>query len=1280
MKSFRSAPLAASIALLVFGAGLGSANAQALPSDASQRLGQPMLAATSAATMPSRFVRVPAAQGGALGRLALSPRYQADYGSFRWLELDESDYQTLVASGAGFQEEPASGQLQINRFRFDPRVDGEPPVGQRTAGAGEGAGFRLVQFRGPVKSEWLGELERSGLEPLQYYPGNAYLVWGEPQALARAESLSFVRWQGQVHPAYKPSQSLDRRNGMIRNVDVMFYGEAFVDSTLAAIEKAGGRVLNHYPAQPDRKFFNAIVELPSDAIAAVADIDNVLWMGFQDSQPIFDDEMSVQIQAGNHPGGVPVVGYENHLVDLGFDGTGVTWAIIDSGIDYDHADLAGRIVGGYSFPGACNPAGQPGSDCSGGGHGTHVAGIVAGDATLGLTDTNGFLYGLGVAPGAGLFAMNSLSASAWPPSGGWQEHSKRAVLGGAIGTNNSWTTGEGTNHGYQASERTHDIMARDGNFDTAGVAEPFIQVFSAGNSGTSGLTAPKEAKNVIVTASSRNYRVGSVEDISSFSSRGPAADGRQVPTIAAPGEQIASARNDTGGSCTGGSSDIGGTGSPARYSYCSGTSMASPHAAGAVVLLTEWWRSVNAGATPSPAMAKALLVNNAIDMAGNTAARWNTLEGWGRVNITNIIQPGVPAEYWDQTEVLTATGQTHQVTVGVADPGKPVRITLAWTDAPGAAGANPALVNNLDLSVADGATTYLGNVFSGGWSSTGGTADNRNNLENVFIQNPSGAALTITVAATSLAGDGVPFSGTATDQDFALVCTNCALAPDFTLATSPLAQDICAPDSASYAIDVGQVLAFGNPVSLSVSGEPAGATASLSLTSVTPPGSSTLTIANTAAAAAGSYTLSIDGTATGGTPKTSTVALNLFSAVPAAAGLATPANGATGVSVTPSLTWGAATQAATYTIQIATDAGFGNIVATTSGLAATQWSAPLLSPFTTYYWRVKADNTCGEGGWSNSFTFTTGNPPFPQPYCDVTFPSAVEPITLVDFAGINNTSSAVVGGSPPLENFTAIQGNVQVGGIYAMTVKGNTYGNYSTPVRVYIDWNKDGNFANDATEGYTIGTLTNSTGTDTKQVTANITVPTTALPGATRMRVVKKYSTAADPCNNSGYGQAEDYTLVVGTGEPGITVVPAALGSSQATDVSTSHPLTITNTGGAVLNWVIGEADASVGGVPVPSMAGGNPGDHSFLGGGGACSTPSDAPWLNVTPASGATTVGASSVVAVVLDSASLAPGSYDASLCVTSNDPTNPLVVVPVSLTVEAPPQPEIFGDGFEN
>jgi hypothetical protein len=54
--------------------------------------------------------------------------------------------------------------------------------------------------------------------------------------------------------------------------------------------------------------------------------------------------------------------------------------------------------------------------------------------------------------------------------------------------------------------------------------------------------------------------------------------------------------------------------------------------------------------------------------------------------------------------------------------------------------------------VVNGANSYRGNVFSGGWSATGGAADTRNNLENVYIQNPSGSA-SITIDAVNIAGD-----------------------------------------------------------------------------------------------------------------------------------------------------------------------------------------------------------------------------------------------------------------------------------------------------------------------------------------------------------------------------------------------------------------------------------------------------------------------------------------------------------------------------------------------
>jgi hypothetical protein len=169
-------------------------------------------------------------------------------------------------------------------------------------------------------------------------------------------------------------------------------------------------------------------------------------------------------------------------------------------------------------------------------------------------------------------------------------------------------------------------------------------------------------------------------------------------------------------------------------------------------------------------MARALLVNHAVDMGTQDIP--NNNEGWGRIQVTNIIQPAVDTVYFDQETTFDAAGEDWVLEAEVDDTGRPLKITLAWSDAPGAVGANPALVNDLDLTVVTGGQTYRGNVFSGGVSTTGGSADTLNNLENVYVASP-GTTATITVHAAAISGDGVPVSGDTTDQDFVLVCNNC---------------------------------------------------------------------------------------------------------------------------------------------------------------------------------------------------------------------------------------------------------------------------------------------------------------------------------------------------------------------------------------------------------------------------------------------------------------------------------------------------------------------------
>ena len=911
-------------------------------------------------------IRIDASEAGRFDQLGIASATDIDYGSFRWVRVNDLQLQALSEGGVKFTTLADADIVRVMGYSFDPVEEGEPDLPGHLRAREDRRGLHFLQLTAPITDPWLSELDHFGITLLQYYPHNTYLVWGEPAVFNETESLPFIRWQGAFHPAYKINSELEDFTGTIQNVDVMFYNDGAVGRTLESLEKHGAHILQHHPSQPDRRFYDAIVELDSEQIEQIAGIPEVLWIGYANPEPVLEDEMSDQIIADNHPGGIPQLGYPTYLTDLGYDGTGVMWAPIDTGVDYDHPDLFPSIIAGYSFPGAC-VGHPPGGDCAGGGHGTHVAGTIGGtavgDAGGPYTDPAGFLYGLGVAPGYSIFAMNSLSGSSWPPTGGWQEHSKQAVLGSAIGGNNSWTTGEGTQHGYQASERTHDIMVLDGNFDTTTTAEPFIEVFSAGNSGSSGLTAPKEGKNLIVTAASVNYRAGNIDSIASFSSRGPAVDGRIVPTITSPGEQIASSRNDEGGSC---GTAISGTNG--LSSFCSGTSMAAPHTSGVIVLATEWWRTSNGGADPSPAMAKALLVNSADDMA--TADIPNINEGWGRVNIETLINPPFTRVYRDQDHVFGSTGEQLVFNLGVPDTGQPLKVTVAWSDAPGAVGANPALVNNLDLTVATGGSTYLGNVFSAGWSTTGGSADALNNIENVFVQSPGGS-VTITIDAINIAGDAILYNADSTDQSFALVCSNCSLDPDFYLIPTPSNRSICAPADADYSFEVGSILGYNESVTLSAGGHPAGTTIGFSTNPVTPPGTSTMTISNTGSGVAGSYVVEVTGTAASSTHMVP-VGLMLATATPGAAGLTSPANGAANQSARPTFQWAAASQAESYRIQVATDAGFSSVVIDESGITLTEYthSSDLMTN-TAYWWRVLATNACGTGSWSASWSFTT---------------------------------------------------------------------------------------------------------------------------------------------------------------------------------------------------------------------------------------------------------------------------------------------------------------------
>ncbi len=352
-----------------------------------------------------------------------------DYGSFVWVEMTPSQAKALELGGVPFDPQPEAARIGLMGHAFDTRL-GEPEVAAELRAEqvpGE-EGLYLVQFVGPIREEWLTNLASSGLRPLQYVPHYAYLVWGMPQTVQMAQAAPAVRWTGAYHPAYKIDTALHKMQGTIENVAVTFYDDGAAKETVAALKALGDDVYT-FPAQPDRTFYTAIVTLDADRLAEVARIPAVWALDYVGAEPVLDDEMSAQIVAGNYAGGVPFTGYGTWLGNLGYDGSGVIWSITDTGVDYDHPDLASRIVGGHNYAG-CVFA-NPGDDSASGGHGTHVAGIVSGDASGGYADADGFYYGLGMAPGSGIFAQNPIcgTQAAWPPAGGWQELSKQGLLG-----------------------------------------------------------------------------------------------------------------------------------------------------------------------------------------------------------------------------------------------------------------------------------------------------------------------------------------------------------------------------------------------------------------------------------------------------------------------------------------------------------------------------------------------------------------------------------------------------------------------------------------------------------------------------------------------------------------------------------------------------------------------------------------------------------------------------------------------------------------------------------
>lgn len=187
-------------------------------------------------------------------------------------------------------------------------------------------------------------------------------------------------------------------------------------------------------------------------------------------------------------------------------------------------------------------------------------------------------------------------------------------------------------------------------------------------------------------------------------------------------------------------------------------------------------------------------------------------------------------------------------------------------------------------------------------------------------------------------------------------------------------QDLaCVPADYSMEISTDAGAGFSDPVTLSATGLPAGATATFTPNPVIPGSSSTLAINFGDNVPEGTFDLTVEGTANG-TTKTSVISITVVKNDFSALALLTPANGAQSVDLGPILYWNAVVDADKYEIEVATSPSFepGTILAYNANVVADSFKIPiLLNEGQVCYWRVRPVNSCGVAEWTKPFVFVT---------------------------------------------------------------------------------------------------------------------------------------------------------------------------------------------------------------------------------------------------------------------------------------------------------------------
>ncbi|MBI5001195.1 MAG: S8 family serine peptidase [Euryarchaeota archaeon] len=702
---------------------------------------------------------------------------------------------TALAANYAVERVPDPAEFSFNGYSFNVLKEQPPiPAELKMKEQSQEWGYYFVQFKGPIKQEWIGDVVRTGAK--NYQPSHAYgiLVGMSAEQKAMVEKLDSVLWVGNYEPAYKIGSEFAGVTGMT-DIRILTFPE-FQGTVTAQVAKMMsrtglGKFFSDYTIPKtivNGRVGDVRLSVDASLVQEIAKLQDVMYVEKWEQPKMHNDVCHSQMQSGTatsigapaslNASQAPATNANTPVWWMGIYGQNSTGAggpriVIgqaDSGIRVDHnmflstgytnaniplnvslGENTHRKIARYVvFESAQydrNPT--PG----GGDHGTHVAGTIAGYDN----PSGGASAYDGQAPGARISfgdIGNTSGTYVYPPEDYTQMWWPVLNDSGRVDSN-SW--GSGYNDRYTADEQMIDQWVYD--------HPTFLFAWSAGNDGAAQTIGNQPAaKNAIAIGGVLRTNC---ENYYTTTSRGPTYDGRVKPDILATGSNVNSA--DSTGTNT--------------YTLMSGTSMASPNAIGAIATMNQYflegWYPTGAKVAanafdPSHSLIKAVAINGAKEIAG-TNNGWttgynngnglgamnypNVYQGWGRINSSNALYFSGDAQ---KLQVFDGdngveTGKYFEYKYRLASVNQFFNVTIVWNDYPSTPGTAAALVNDLDLTVTSPTgTVFKGNAFTVTGAvyphysqpATAATADHRNNIEVVRVRQADTVAGVWTVRIT----------------------------------------------------------------------------------------------------------------------------------------------------------------------------------------------------------------------------------------------------------------------------------------------------------------------------------------------------------------------------------------------------------------------------------------------------------------------------------------------------------------------------------------------------